>query len=79
MVQQRRDVVAHRGEAPRPVRVRGTAVALHLHRDHLPRLRQWLDPPLHFADRGQPSMDQHKRFALAVDLVIELDAIHGAP
>src|SRR5258705_11756475 len=76
MVEQRRDVVAHCDEGHRPVRVRRAAVALHLHRDHLPYLRQRLYPSLHLADRRQPAMDQHQRFALAVDLVIELDAVH---
>jgi len=38
-VQQHRDIIAHRGETHRPVRVRCAAVALHLYRDHLPRLR----------------------------------------
>jgi hypothetical protein len=75
-VEQRRDVVAHHGERHRSVRVRGTAVALHLNCDHWPRLRQRLHPALHLADRGQPSMEQNQRFALAVDLVIEVDAIH---
>jgi hypothetical protein len=40
------------------------------------RLCQRLHPALGLADRGQPSMDQHQRFGLAVDLVIEVDAIH---
>ncbi len=47
-----------------------------LHRDHLPCLRQWLHPSLHLANGCQPAMDQHQRFALAIDLVINLDAIH---
>ena len=76
IVQQRRDVVAHRGEAHRPVRVRRATVALHLHRDYPPHLRQGLHPSLHLDDRRQPAMDQHQRVALAVDLVIELDAVH---
>src|SRR3989442_14798139 len=40
MVQQRGDVVAHRGEAHRPVRVRGAAVAGALHR----KCRVWDAP-----------------------------------
>src|SRR5207245_3580856 len=76
MVQQRRDVVAHCGEAHWPVRVRGAAVALHFHRDHLPGLRQRVHPSLHLVNRRQATMDKHQRFALAVDLAIELDAVH---
>jgi hypothetical protein len=68
--------IAHRGEAHRPVRIRGAAVALHLDSDHLARLRQRLHPSLHLADCRQPAMDQNQRFALAVDLVIEIDAVH---
>jgi hypothetical protein len=40
------------------------------------RLRQRLHPRLHLADRRRPAVDQHQRFAVAVDLVIELDAVH---
>src|SRR6266849_214728 len=76
MVQQRRDIVAHRGETHRPVRVRRATVALHLHRDYPPCLRQRLHPSLHLADRRQPAMDQHQGFALAVDLVIESDTVY---
>jgi hypothetical protein len=70
------DVVAHRGEDHRPVRIRRATVALDLYRDHPPRLRQRLHPSLHLADCRQPAMDQHQGFALAIDLVIELDAVH---
>jgi hypothetical protein len=49
------------------------AVALHLDRDHLPRLRQRPYPPLHLADRCQPSMDQYQEFALAVDSKIAIE------
>jgi len=34
-------------------------VALHLHRDYPPLLRQRLHPSLHLVDRRQPAMDQH--------------------
>src|ERR1700722_4542204 len=63
------------GEAHRPVRIRGAAVALHLDSDHLARLRQRLHPSLHLADCRQPAMDQNQRFALAVDLGIAIDAV----
>jgi len=76
MVQQHRNVVAHRGKTHRPVLVRRATVALYLHRDYLPCLSRRLHPSLHLADRRQPTMNQHQRFALAVDLVIELDAVH---
>src|SRR5260221_10901851 len=76
MVEQRRDIVAHRGKAHRPVRVRRPTVALHLHGDDPPRLRQRLHPSLHLADRRQPAMDQHQGFALAVDLVVEPDTVY---
>ncbi len=75
IVQQRCDIIAHRGEAHRPVRIRGAAVALHLDSDHRARLRQRLHPSLYLADCRQPARDQSERFALAVDLVIELDAV----
>ena len=75
IVQQRCEVIAHRGEAHRPVRIRGAAVALHLDSDHRARLRRPLHPSLYLADCRQPARDQNQRFALAVDLVIELDAV----
>ena len=34
-----RDVIAHRGEVHRTVRIRRAAVALHFYHDHAPRLR----------------------------------------
>jgi hypothetical protein len=41
-------------------------MALHLHRDHLPRLRQRLHPSLHLTNGRQPAVDQYQRFAVAV-------------
>ena len=75
IAQQRCEVIAHRGEAHRPVRIRGAAVALHLDSDHRARLSRTLHPSLYLADCRQPARDQNQRFALAVDLVIELDAV----
>jgi len=76
MVHQRRNVIAQRLELHRSVGVRRATVALHLHRDHLPRRRQHLQPSPHLTDGGQPPMDQHHGLARAVDLVIEPDAVH---
>src|SRR6185369_9995461 len=57
VVEQRRDIVAKRREAQRPVSVRGVTVALHFYCNYSSSLRQLLDPFLHLTDRGQPAVD----------------------
>ena len=77
VIEQRNDVTGQRPDRHRAAGVGGAPVALELHRDHLPARRQGLEQrPETEIDSQQAAVEQHEWPPAAVDLVVQLQAVH---
>ena len=71
------DVGRHVLEGHRAFEGQGAAVPLEIDADHLARLGEFGQHRAEHLDGAEAAMQQHQRFAAAVQLVIELDAVDG--
>ena len=78
MLHQRGNIVRHGFEAERPVDIGGVSVALQIHGDHAAASREQRQILAEHLTGPQRAMDQDQRFSLAVEFVIEIEAVTGA-
>ena len=77
MLDESGDVVRHRFVAERPVDVRGEPVTLHVDGDDLPRSGKGREVLAEAVAGGDAAVEQDQGIAIAMDLVVELETVHG--
>ena len=71
------DIVSHRLVSHRAVEGQGVAMRLQVDGDDLVAFSQQGDVGAEHVHGGEPAMQQDDRFALAIDGIIDLDAVDG--
>ena len=74
---ERGNIICHRFVGDRAVDVGGTPVRLQIDRDDLARFREQGHEITEHRHRSQTAMQQDERLTRALDLVVQLEPIHG--
>ena len=76
-LENHRHVVAHVDETDGAIGERGASVAVQVDGDHLAMSPERPEVGLEHVDRSESAVQQEQRLALAVDLVVVVDAARG--